>query len=108
MSNAQIGYVKGELDFRDYRFPVSASMVRSGDEYRNEGDSDTVYGFACEWCYNITNQGQFTLEPGMYFCVTTPVRIQSVAVGRDGKKVGDNAALVLHLRRNDGRYRMAP
>jgi hypothetical protein len=95
MSNAKIGYVTGELDFRQYRFPVSASMVSSSGEYKNESESDTVYGFACEWCYVITSQGQFTLQPGMYFCIPSPVRIQSVGVGRDGKKTGDNAALVI-------------
>lgn len=95
MSGAAIGYVSGELDFRDYRFPVSASMVPSSGGYKNESTTDTVYGFACEWCYIMTNQGTFPLIPGMHFCVPTPLRIVSVGVGRDGKKVGDNAALVI-------------
>ena len=104
MSNASIGYVTGELNFRDYRFPVSASMVPSTGEYRNESTDDTVYGYACEWCYIITNQGQFALQPGMYFCVPTPIRIQSVGVGRDGKKVAP--ALEANGKRGtEGRYR---
>ena len=90
MSNAKIGYVEGELDFRDYRFPVSASMVPSAGEYENKSDADTIYGFACELCYVVTNQGRFTLQPGMYFCIPSPVQIRSVSVANGG-----NAVLVI-------------
>lgn len=90
MSKASIGYVEGELDFRDYRFPVSASMIPANGEYRNDTQDDTVYGFACTWSYIVTNHGQFVLQPGMYFSVPTPVHIRG-----GGDNTGGNAALVI-------------
>lgn len=89
MSNATIGYVDGELNFRDYRFPVTASMVRVGEEYKNETEDDTVYGFTCRWTILITPSGTFTLQPGMFFCAPTPCKIKSFQDG-DG-----NSALAI-------------
>lgn len=97
MSNAKsakIGYVTGELNFRDYRFPVSASMVPPAGQFRNDGDADTAYGYACNYCWAITSTGSFYLHPGMFFAIPTPVVIRA-EVGEIAAKNNGNVALVI-------------
>lgn len=73
--SAEIGYVIGDLDFSDYRFPTTACVVHYGEHREFAGESDTVYGFACGGCELITTSGVFILRKGMFFCVPTPLKI---------------------------------
>ncbi|MFN7323237.1 MAG: AraC family ligand binding domain-containing protein [Sphingomonadales bacterium] len=95
MTNAKIGYVDGELDFRSYRYPVSASMLQLGGEYRNDGRDDTVYGFTCEPCFLYANSNVFRLDANMFFCVPSPLRIQAVSAPTEQHCDSGNAALII-------------
>lgn len=94
MSAAQIGYVNGDLDFRSYRFPVTACMVAKGGSRVIEA-SDTGYGYALRPCILETESGPFTLREGMYFSVAGPACITSIDGNPADQNESANAALLI-------------
>jgi len=95
MSNAQIGYVDGDLDYRNYRFPVTATMVPKGGSRAVNSDRDTAYGYALRYCILETPSGPFTLQPGMFFCSPGPCCLTSIDGNPPDSSETENAALII-------------
>lgn len=87
--SVSIGYVTGNLDLTNYRYPTTATMAKSSDGYSNSSSGDTIYGYANKPCVIVANNSHYSLSAGMYFCIPAPMQIMPSRHG------DENVALII-------------